>query len=874
MVQIPENSMRNLDRLLGIIYKEASLHEYINIKLDTLSREMDCYCKEFFDLNSSFFRRKLIQSYLTKYPYNYNEDEIELLINDISSKIEGTINSNPSSNVANIFLYIAKNFLFLNGGRIRILFDYLLEWNGFINKVDANIIIAAKLALNSNFIDSNHHRVEHDNDRLLRILSSGIADNHMHLKASGYTPDMNWYEFSNSEKVVIKEFEQLIKDKRFFNITDEIISFYKIRYIKAFLFYRFVEQDNFFIERGSEDSERFYKELEISVSFMKNLIAYTDLETYEFLFLKNSDKLLFWQEMFKKRYCNHLDEDTRYFMSERLFLRDLFMKLLSNKMDNFSVYLFNVYLLASSKFKMFFCQDNEAMGFEKFKHIEKIKENLTTNDSDRHIFTTVFDKYYKEKNVKKIEFRIAPKKDTSTYVRLINDVKSAEEKVSKKLRIDEKDRIQYGFIVHYIKDKKEFNEEDGISRKEKTIERINSASNALISFFNSKSFYPYDTMSSSSDDYRSKIIGIDAANYEMNCRPDNFAYAFRRQKLEISSSHMLKFTYHVGEDFTALPNGLRAIDEVIEFLNFGRGDRLGHALALGIDVDRFFETKRRMIISSVEDYLDDIVWMKYLIQGQDSIDINHNILDKRYSISEILCFLDNEFNKYFKLYYVDRIKITEDAYDIYDYYSAYHLRGDHPFIYGEIYEIYERFKRDNSYDVDQFYQYVISKFREKLNSDNAGHREAFLNHKARDLFFRYHYSSSVKQLHNKILTLNADPLYIEAVRISQYVLRKKIYDLEIAIESNPSSNIKISSVFKYIDLPFFQLNQLYKDNPSSHNLPTCINTDDSSIFQTDLSLEYAYVVAALMREGYDKERIYEYIEYMRNNSMIYSFVSE
>lgn len=50
-------------------------------------------------------------------------------------------------------------------------------------------------------------------------------------------------------------------------------------------------------------------------------------------------------------------------------------------------------------------------------------------------------------------------------------------------------------------------------------------------------------------------------------------------------------TYHVGEEWKDVADGLRAIDEAILFLNMGNGDRLGHATVLGIDIEDWYQKK-------------------------------------------------------------------------------------------------------------------------------------------------------------------------------------------------------------------------------------------------------------------------------------------
>ena len=75
-----------------------------------------------------------------------------------------------------------------------------------------------------------------------------------------------------------------------------------------------------------------------------------------------------------------------------------------------------------------------------------------------------------------------------------------------------------------------------------------------------------------------RIRGIDASSEEIVCRPEVFAQAFRFLRNR-AVSHVdyitgvvrqmpdLCITYHVGEDFLDIIDGLRAIDEAISFLN-------------------------------------------------------------------------------------------------------------------------------------------------------------------------------------------------------------------------------------------------------------------------------------------------------------------
>lgn len=67
-------------------------------------------------------------------------------------------------------------------------------------------------------------------------------------------------------------------------------------------------------------------------------------------------------------------------------------------------------------------------------------------------------------------------------------------------------------------------------------------------------------------------------------------------------------TIHVGEDFPCLVSGLRAVAEAMTFCALGRGDRLGHALALGMD-PLTWARRRRYAFLPLDVHLDNLVWL-------------------------------------------------------------------------------------------------------------------------------------------------------------------------------------------------------------------------------------------------------------------------
>ncbi len=93
-----------------------------------------------------------------------------------------------------------------------------------------------------------------------------------------------------------------------------------------------------------------------------------------------------------------------------------------------------------------------------------------------------------------------------------------------------------------------------------------------------------------------------------------------------------------------MSDGLRAIDEAVLFLNMRCGDRLGHALALGIDVEEWYESKSGYVLIPQIDYLDNLVWLyskirKYRLTG----------------LEDTLRYIEKRYDEYFRMIYLNHM---------------------------------------------------------------------------------------------------------------------------------------------------------------------------------------------------------------------------
>ena len=111
------------------------------------------------------------------------------------------------------------------------------------------------------------------------------------------------------------------------------------------------------------------------------------------------------------------------------------------------------------------------------------------------------------------------------------------------------------------------------------------------------------------------VVGIDAANSEIYCRQEVFAQAFRFLKnLNIKNygrqrPNDLNITYHVGEDFFDIADGLRAVEEAMIYFNLKNGDRLGHCLVLGTDVRKYYSMRYNTICCTKQVWRDNMAWL-------------------------------------------------------------------------------------------------------------------------------------------------------------------------------------------------------------------------------------------------------------------------
>ena len=357
------------------------------------------------------------------------------------------------------------------------------------------------------------------------------------------------------------------------------------------------------------------------------------------------------------------------------------------------------------------------------------------------------------------------------------------------------------------------------------------------------------------------VVGLDAASEENIAEPWVFAPVYKiirqkritkplvqNQKGGIRRNNNLGFTYHVGEEFRHILSGLRHVDEVINEFQYKAGDRLGHALSLGVDID-YWMSQNEAVVIPLQEYLEDLLWLwgKRVYSSWDiQIDIN---------------FLEGQIFKFVKLVLGDISGLTMPV--IYD---AYKLKFENNYK-----ETFENVRKMIAVVPED---YLLNASSEehfcKFYSVKAPYGLMWTSQKLFCTFFCPVYYS----LYNKPILVHVDKSNAELFKAVQKSVIKEVEQKGIYVETNPTSNLAIGELNSLMDLSIVNLNSkgLIDDRNIENEVLATVNSDNPVIFNTNCENEHAYVYHALNYRGFSKERVLRWIEKVRQTGMDSSFI--
>jgi hypothetical protein len=507
--------------------------------------------------------------------------------------------------------------------------------------------------------------------------------------------------------------------------------------------------------------------------------------------------------------------------------------------------LFVAYLVIKTRLRQEIVQLNEGVGFANFATYENRKTAFIKDGTvyEHLVAQLAIGNFLKERPENRyMEARIVPKETADDVRRQIcntdGDVRNRQ--------FDEAEGWRYYYIYHFIKakDKTKNHLKDFVPRHHELRERVKRQAKAIYGYRNFNLI-----------DGNDRVVAIDAANSEILARPEIFAQAYRYLRHHTISDNIvnwpsdLRMTYHVGEDFMDVADGLRAYDEVVKFLQFGEGDRLGHALVLGVDVKTYYKRRNYTIALTVQMILDNVVWL---------YEESKNLGDPYVLTPQ----LERDYEVFYRKVFGEKFPLSS----IHTYYHSWLLRGDNPFCYQVPSE-----EPMPAFSVDEW----------EVNNLVMGNQEianARKDKEARKLYSLYHFNRNVKENGSRVEEYQVNDVYVKTVELIRI---KKLQDAEqrhLAIECNPTSNYKIGELTDFAGHPITQFyNEGIHTDGERHSMSVSINTDDAGVFVTSVEREYA-VMAKALEEKHSKngelspKQIYDWLDDVRRFGLQQRFV--
>ena len=386
----------------------------------------------------------------------------------------------------------------------------------------------------------------------------------------------------------------------------------------------------------------------------------------------------------------------------------------------------------------------------------------------------------------------------------------------------------------------------------------------------------------------SVVRGIDLCTDEVGVPMWSMAPLFRyiREVSQSASAYLqtnwgedipsIRMTAHAGEEFLHLLGGLRRIDETIDLLNLGQGDRLGHAIALGVNPTLWAERSGGIAITKME-RLFDLAW-EWSFSTTRSINLSANRL--QYIIDQIEQLSNDIFEEY-----ADPTQVSKFVQLLGDEEELRHINFPHgplPDI-----ETYLRERREDTTDQkDPLSQINIMSNNAADNRDRESTKK--LRAEMQQLYnilpsmFKIrqgdepwrllaHYFLDIGTFNRGQELILVDPTFeAESLKILQNELRRKVGTLGITVEINPSSNLLVGNLADLENHPLWRLKPP-RESKDSFPVDVSIGSDDPLTFSTRTQEEYQLIYDTLMLAGLTDAESRKWVDDARQSGLISRF---
>lgn len=364
------------------------------------------------------------------------------------------------------------------------------------------------------------------------------------------------------------------------------------------------------------------------------------------------------------------------------------------------------------------------------------------------------------------------------------------------------------------------------------------------------------------------VVGLDAASEEIYTEPWIYAPVFRQARSRHNTlprqpgGRDLRqnpgFTYHVGEDYHHILSGLRHIDEVLTYFSYYPGDRIGHGLAMQVDMEGWLRNNEVVAIPMME-HLENMLWL-WAHCGEGSRELGG-----------ILPQVENE--------------IMSVAQKIY-----YNIRGLSPYVLWKAYtRKFDPLTDDFCYSMQAMYlQQEDSNFLQKPVPETQrsfcalhhrlcpastdpplAHADAVWDI---DKLLLTHYCPVYLRHYQKQMLVASSLAYRDVFCIMQKYVQEKVRNAGVFVETNPTSNLSIGDVPSLPEYRITALNNRGLSHQDPISVLISINSDNPLIFNTNVENEQAAVYHTLLYRGFGHEEVLEWMDKVRKAGIDSSFI--
>ncbi|MFM0741846.1 hypothetical protein PQQ51_31835 [Paraburkholderia xenovorans] len=344
----------------------------------------------------------------------------------------------------------------------------------------------------------------------------------------------------------------------------------------------------------------------------------------------------------------------------------------------------------------------------------------------------------------------------------------------------------------------------------------------------------------------------------------------------------LHLSIHAGEDYAHPLSGLRHIDETVRFCEMRAGDRLGHALALGIPPEEWLR-RHGDVLLSVDDHFDNLVWAWHeatALSGLNSAEA-----------TVVLPRLTQRIER--MLQHVSWLPAqaggrTLASGDLPRFYEAWRLRKNcaHSVLdqVGNMQLVTSKLQI-----AAPDLQEITGQIPKPTTATAAGlyvlrARSTAQPRQVRLTWLRHGHATRAQQQreapgynsHDRHLHDHDDAADLRFMLAVQDACMERYRKLELSIEANPTSNVYIGQLEAHGDHPLFRwhppdasdlavggrFNQ-FGLRHATEPLPVTINTDDPGMTPTTLRLEHHLMHEAALDRGYDLKLADDWIHALR-----------